>query len=363
MLDPEGWSFKMQTANFRSDWVLGTQRVHGTSIANPWGAGNLKEELQGLRARFYNIPQVRDFVRGTRAQKRSGLDLLFAAATFFGGIALVLYGSNGALLIGGLGVIGIIAALTCVSSLTHESWHSSLSPSRDLNDFLSRWILSPLLFADFDAQRQKHLLHHIHLGEDDDPEGPLYRMATSDFLWMLMSRACVLPTLFRILTSKKTDNNATPSLVSLAGLLRIGLIQGSWAVIIIAGSWIWHGSLISVGLALAFGYLLPLMLASFMVAVRGHREHYVDQATAKTITCDTNCVVVERWLVAGGAFNWHVCHHLFPEIPQRHLSRFARLLREHGMGSCYDTPNSPIAARRSYLSSTPELRQQTPCPS
>ena len=112
------------------------------------------------------------------------------------------------------------------------------------------------------------------------------------------------------------------------------------------------GDLLAVATAVLLGYLLPLMLTSFMIAIRGHREHHVDEATTQTVTCNTDCVFIERWLIAGGRFNWHACHHLFPEIPQRHLPRFAQLVRKHSeIARHYDGPGSPIAARASYFSS------------
>jgi fatty acid desaturase len=337
----------------------GVPGSESSASSNPWRRGSTKRDLQRLRARLRETAEVAAFAKISRQEKRSWPDLLFAAATIIGGVALVVHGAgrNFLELLGASFML--VVGLSCVSSLTHESWHTNLSANKPLNDFISRWILSPLLVADFEIQQENHLLHHAYLGEDADPDGHLYRMSTRDFVRMLVGRAIVIPYVLKLAGFRKeacTNGNA-PRLISGTGLFRILVVQGTWLTTIAAGAWWGTHDLFATAEAVLFGYFLPLMLASFLIAIRGHREHYVDEATARTITCDTDCIFIERWLVAGGQFNWHVCHHLFPEIPQRLLPGFAAVLRKHTeLMSYYGAPAWPVAARGSYLSSSADPR-------
>jgi fatty acid desaturase len=271
-----------------------------------------------------------------------------------GGIALVIHGSNQNLLESLAGTVALILGLSCVSALNHEAWHRHLSASERVNDVLSGWILSPLLVADFEVQQRNHLQHHAYLGEDADPDGQLYRMSTKTFVLMLLGRAMVIPYLLKIagLRQEASANRTTERLLRGSSLLRIALVHGIWFVAVAGGAWlVTGGDLASAAMAVLFGYLLPLMLASFMIAIRGHREHYVDEATAKTVTCDTDCVFIERWLMLEGVQR-HACHHLFPEIPSGSAAA-GKLWKASGTSRHYDGFGSPIAARATYFSAVP----------
>lgn len=328
-----------------------------------WHDETTRRGLKRLRAELGRIPEVAAYTRLNRSNKRSWPDLLFVVVAMVGGIALVIHGSNQNLLESLAGTVALILGLSCVSALNHEAWHRHLSASERVNDVLSGWILSPLLVADFEVQQRNHLQHHAYLGEDADPDGQLYRMSTKTFVLMLLGRAMVIPYLLKIagLRQEASANRTTERLLRGSSLLRIALVHGIWFVAVAGGAWlVTGGDLASAAMAVLFGYLLPLMLASFMIAIRGHREHYVDEATAKTVTCDTDCVFIERWLIAGGRFNWHACHHLFPEIPQRLLPQLGKLIRRHGdLARHYDGPGSPIAARATYFSAVPDRRMAT----
>jgi fatty acid desaturase len=338
----------------------GTTNSEQPARSASWNNESTKRGLKRLRAELSRIPEVAAYARRSRSNKRSWPDLLFAAVAMVGGIALVIHGSNQNLLESLAGTVALILGLSCVSALNHEAWHRHLSASERVNDVLSGWILSPLLVADFEVQQRNHLQHHAYLGEDADPDGQLYRMPTKTFVLMLVGRAMVIPYLLKIagLRQEASANRTTERLLHGSSLLRIALVHGIWFAAVSGGAWlVTGGDLAATTTAVLFGYFLPLMLASFMIAIRGHREHYVDEATAKTVTCDTDCVFIERWLIAGGRFNWHACHHLFPEIPQRLLPQLGMLIRRHGdLARHYDGPGSPIAARATYFSSVPDSR-------
>jgi fatty acid desaturase len=338
---------------------LGTASAERPSRSTARNGTSTKRELKRLRAALSQIPEIAAYARHGRSKKTSWPDLLFAAAAMLTGIALVVHGAGRSLAESLSGSAVLVLALSCVSALNHEAWHSHLSPSARVNDFLSGWILSPLLVADFEIQRKNHLQHHAYLGEGADPDGQLYRMPTKTFARMLLSRALIVPYLLKVagLRQEASANSSAERLLRTSSVLRIALIHGLWLVAVVGGAWLASRDPAATALAFLFGYVLPLLLASFMIAIRGHREHHVDAATGGTITCDTNCVFIERWLIAGGYFNWHALHHLFPEIPQRLLPGLGELIRKNREAARhYNRAGSPIAARATYFSSRPDSR-------
>jgi fatty acid desaturase len=318
-----------------------------------------KRALKKLRAEFSRVPEIAAYARWSRSKKVSWPDLLFAAAAMLGGVALVIHGASQSVVESMAGTVVLVFALSCVSALNHEAWHRHLSTSERVNDFLSGWILSPLVIADFEIQQQNHLQHHAYLGEDADPDGQLYRMPTRALALMLLGRVLVVPYLLKVagLRQEASANPSAGRLLRASSLPRIALIHGLWTAAVLVGAWLVSGDPMATALALLFGYILPLLFASFMIAIRGHREHHVDGISGRTVTCDTDCIFIERWLIAGGRFNWHACHHLFPEVPQRYLPQLGALIRKHReLARRYDGIASPVAARTSYFSSIPDSR-------
>src|SRR5262245_20033257 len=330
-----------------------------TSRRAPSNSDSTKRALKKLRAELSRIPEISAYAKWSRSKKISWPDLLFAAAATVSGVALVIHVARQSVVESIAGTVVLVFALSCVSALNHEAWHRHLSRSERVNDFLSGWILSPLVVADFEIQQQNHLQHHAYLGEDADPDGQLYRMSTRALALMLLGRVLVVPYLLKVagLRQEASANPSAGQLLRVSSLPRIALIHSLWVATVVAGAWLVSGDMVATALALLFGYALPLLLASFMIAIRGHREHHVDGVTGRTVTCDTDCFFMERWLIAGGRFNWHACHHLFPEVPQRFLPQLGELIRTHReVARHYDGVGSSIAARTSYFSSMPDSR-------
>ena len=320
---------------------------------------SLRAVMKKIRHQLNAAPEIEVFLQKAKRQRSCGVDLLFVLVAFGLGLMLVALYALALPLIALAGTVCIVAALSAVSSLTHESWHGHLSNNPQINDFLSQWILSPLLVADYLPQRRNHLFHHSYLGEDKDPDGMLYRMSTREFVTMVARRFLIVPYLLKILGVQKESSASIASeghslLASKAALMRIALVHGLWILALLGlAAWV-SLSIMQIGTALFLGYMLPLLLASTMIALRGHRKHTYDAASGYTITYNTQCSFVERWLVSGGYFNLHVCHHLFPEIPQHRLTDFLRLLEaKTAFRDYYWMPKTIIFAKPSYFTAHP----------
>jgi fatty acid desaturase len=316
-----------------------------------------KQALSELRSSLLTSESVRRFLETNRLQRGNLCELVMALAFLFLGLGLVVLATRYALPLLVVGAAVEVWALSAISSLTHESWHGNLAEDRSVNNFVATYILSPLLVSEFAAQQRRHLLHHARLGEDVDEDRTLYQLTTEEFVGRTISRLLVIPHLIKLARSTRTQVPSGASPLTPKGVASIVFVQVAWATLLGIPTVLLGGGVWAVLAALVCGQVVPLLIASFMVDLRGHREHAYIGDVRYPLTADTACSSLERMIVAGGYFNWHACHHLFPEIPQRLLPELAALLRNEagGLLNHYDRPSSPVVARRSYLSSTPEF--------
>jgi fatty acid desaturase len=313
----------------------------------------LREALKSIRQELAAAPEVEAFLRNGRKRRNCAVDFLFVLTAFGLGVYLVAVYALAMPVLAVAGTVSIVAALSAVSALSHESWHGHLSNSPGVNDALSEWLLSPLLVADYHVQRREHLFHHSYLGDDKDPDGMLYRMNGREFTVMILRRFLIVPYLLKLMGLGKeaaSTQRAHAMISSKAAWLRIAMVHAMWVGTLLLAAVLVSPSVVQLSAALFLGYLLPLLVSSTMIALRGHREHAHDFATGYTITFNTHCNVAERWLISGGYFNLHACHHLFPELPQHRLPAFSRLLYAQGIARHLSSPQSVISARSSYFS-------------
>lgn len=313
----------------------------------------LREALKSIRHELAAAPEVEAFLRNARKRRNCAVDFLFVLTAFGLGLYLVAVYASAMPVLAVAGTVSIVAALSAVSALSHESWHGHLSNNPRINDALSEWLLSPLLVADYHVQRGDHLFHHSYLGDDKDPDGMLYRMNGREFTLMILRRFLIVPYLLKLMGLGKeaaSTQQAHAMISSKAAWLRIALVHAVWGGTLLLAAALISPSVLQLSAALFLGYVLPLLVSSTMIALRGHREHAHDFATGYTITYNTHCNVAERWLISGGYFNLHACHHLFPELPQHRLPAFSRLLYAQGIARHLSSPQSVISARSSYFS-------------
>ncbi len=334
--------------------VASSMDFHASPLITSRAKQSSKDRLLEVRSELLCAPGVADFV--ARARKERGLfGMAFFLTTFAAGILIAGASARLGEIPGSFGAFLLIMSLSAASAMAHESWHGHLSTYGALNDWISRWILSPLLVSDFQVQRRNHMLHHAHLGEKRDPDGHIYRMSAVAFSKMAVSRLLILPYLLKLSGIHREASSTGPAEVMLPtklSVLRVAIVHSFWVGALVCITVLFDSGLAGVVWALACGYAVPLLVASVVIAFRGHREHYAAPGVDYVITYDTVCGTGERWLIAGGYFNLHACHHLFPDIPQQHLPRLLLVLRNHGgILSHYGALGSAIERRKNYFTS------------
>jgi len=76
-------------------------------------------------------------------------------------------------------------------NLMHEAAHYHVFKEKYASDLLGRWILGPMVFANFDSYRVRHWDHHRKLGTHNDPK-EAYHIDISGIRFLFVLLRCLL---------------------------------------------------------------------------------------------------------------------------------------------------------------------------
>ncbi|HEY3767557.1 MAG TPA: fatty acid desaturase [Candidatus Angelobacter sp.] len=290
-------------------WALSRQRPHEPAYCKAWQTTiNARKSLsQGIETELAPL-----FL--TNGRKR-----VFELAYFFSvaivGVWLSLYGWAGSrwFLIAS-GILVTALALNAFVLLMHDGMHSTLFKNRQWN-WLGSVLLGSTFLMSFTAYRILHTRHHKFLGDPRDPDDYQNYVRPRLLLWFLH---------FVRLT--------VGSLLYLALIPFLALKYGSDAERRrILGEYAFLFAVYSAllrfvpGHILFFAWFVPLLIVGSLTAVRGFTQHGITDAADPLLASRTvfpNPVV--------GFFllheNYHLEHHLFPEVPSYYLPRLHQLI-------------------------------------
>jgi len=213
-------------------------------------------------------------------------------------------------------------------NMMHECAHYHTFERRSWCDFLGRWILAPLFFADFDNYRDLHWEHHRSLGGEGDPKYT-YKVSIKGAQFPLF----VLQCLFGIEALKKFGYlNKNRGLMNQTRspfwLVRLAVTQSIFLLSLLGAAywsdpqelwWLWRAAF-----AYAFVYVYGVVsLTLFMATMRAIAEHQpgvdnpplVGNAALRNLRCGH----IGRLLLGCYGFAEHATHHRSPYIPSYHL--------------------------------------------
>ena len=212
-----------------------------------------------------------------------------------------------------------------LSIFLHECLHFSLFKNKTLNIFVGK-VSAYLIFFNW-GYRKIHLKHHMHLGQDDDPDAENYiyypnglKFFTKDLLLNLLGIAAFTQFLHQNLNFKKTDTNANSSSEKLPLLIIHSLI---FSLFFFSGFW--------------WGYfvfwIFPLVtIAKTLAHFRNVAEHVLlrpipnNKNLERLRTIKSN--FFEKFFFAPLGFNYHAEHHMFPGVPYHKLASLSCKLME-----------------------------------
>jgi fatty acid desaturase len=212
------------------------------------------------------------------------------------------------------GVLVSGVAINALVLLLHEGMHGTLFPNRFWNRWVSVLLGLPVLMS-FTAYQVMHLRHHDFLGDPRDPDDYENYSTRPHFVWLMhFVRLTAGSFLYLLcipsLAWRHGSGEQRRRLVEEYAVLAAVTAGAAWIVPAEGLLWCWF---------------LPAVATGFMTNVRGFTQHGITDAHDPFLASRTirpNPIV--RFCLLNE--NYHLEHHLFPEVPSYHLPALHRLV-------------------------------------
>jgi fatty acid desaturase len=212
------------------------------------------------------------------------------------------------------GTLVVALALHMIALLLHDGVHHTLFRDRRANRWISV-LLGGCVFMSASAYQAMHERHHIFLGDPRDPDD--YRNYSADrrMIWVMHYLRLVLGTFIYIAI--------IPAMVAKRGTPpEKRRMLAEYALLAVAYAAIWmavpHDALIH-------AWLIPILPAGLMFNIRSLAAHGLTDARDPLLASRS----IDAHPVVAFFFrneNFHLEHHLFPEIPSYNLKRVHTLV-------------------------------------
>jgi fatty acid desaturase len=231
----------------------------------------------------------------------------------------------------------------------HEASHRTLFRSQKLNDaWASFWFASPL-GMNFETYRRSHMTHHSRLASADDGDRWTYEL----YIRGSAFRSVVLKAIVGFYGfSRAVKKYATgqydpqdPSVTNPPTLQYVAFMLlwnfGFIAACVYTGRWYVYPIL----------WLIPLFSVAILITiVRTIAEHqpmdYEGRDPIEPIVRTTLCSWLERRFMFPMNFNFHLEHHLFPQVPFFNLPRLHREVAKANIFKLFPNTLQGSAIRR-----------------
>ena len=267
--------------------------------------------LLGHEAQIARLRQTDD--------RRRWVDIATFGAMWLGGMLLnylgwrIVSGPAGL----GLRMVGILATalgLNAFFLMMHEGMHSLLLNSRRSNH-IGSFLIGSLLCVSFTAYRVLHRWHHLYLGDERDPDdyrrfgnsryviwfGHIFRLTIGSYVYLFLIPAAAL----------KRASAEERRLIFREYVLIL--------LMLVAAIWLFSGDM------LLNLWLLPMPLLTVLTGIRGISQHaFTDPTHPFLASRSIRAGKLARFLMLNE--NYHLEHHLFPEIPSYHLDQVYALV-------------------------------------
>jgi fatty acid desaturase len=223
-------------------------------------------------------------------------------------------------------------------NLMHECAHYHVFRRRGGSDFLGRWVLGPLAFANFDSYRWRHWEHHIHLGVDGDTKDAYLVDISGPKLIGFVLRCLTLSEALRKFRHQTTGSGGEP-VRAIVWLRRAALTHAVFfgSLLLVAGPaahrpWSQAFAFAALAYALIYGYGLA-SLTVFAATLRAIAEHKLEtgqsSSTGRAALRNFKCGPVSRLVFGAYGFAEHGTHHFQPALPYYHLGPATEELAIH----------------------------------
>ncbi|MBW4650457.1 MAG: fatty acid desaturase [Kastovskya adunca ATA6-11-RM4] len=216
----------------------------------------------------------------------------------------------------GVGVVVVALAMNAMFLLIHEAVHGVLSGRSWINHSVAV-VLGIAGGVSFYAYRVMHLRHHEYLGDENDPDDYHNYTQNPTLVWLLHYNRLLWATLLYLIFVPKLAwryGNRGDRINIITEYFLLGLFYTVLFLFVPIK-------------VFAIVWLVPFLLANFMINLRGLTQHGITDATDPFIasrTVEANSVT--RFLLLNE--NFHFEHHLFPGVPSSNLLRLHQLINQ-----------------------------------
>jgi len=282
--------------------MLSFQRMSSTEALKSSLARGLEAEISGLRR----------LSLGHRAVELAAFPLLWSAGALLALRAAALPSLS-------LEIIGVLVAalgLNAFVLLLHEGMHGVLLRSPAWNRWVSV-LLGGCVLISYTAYQVMHEAHHRYLGDPRDPDEYHNYTSSPGLVWALHYMRLLVGAFLYVLL--------IPVLAWRRGGRRERLhIVQEYALLGVA----WSAAVTVIPFPILLrAWLLPLAAVAVMTQFRGFTQHGItDPSDPLLASRSIHPGPVVRFLVLNE--NYHLEHHLYPEVPSYNLRRLHLLLRD-----------------------------------
>ena len=214
----------------------------------------------------------------------------------------------------GAGVLLVAVAINAFVLLLHDGMHGRLFANPAANRLASAAAGAPVFMA-FSAYRVMHLRHHAYLGDPRDPDDYHNYTGRPALVWLLhFVRLTVGSFLYLALIPALALRHGTP-------VERRKIACEYLALAVVYGLVFWAVPVET----LALVWLLPLVPVAYATNMRGFTQHGIADAHDPFLASRSiEASRLVRFVLLNE--NYHLEHHLFPEVPSYHLAELHRLV-------------------------------------
>jgi len=305
-----------------------------------------------------------------RSDLRGAITVLCNYALIFGSFALVAVWPSILTMVIALIVLG--GRQLGLGILMHDCAHSTLFKTREVNQWVGKWLCASPVLVDIDRYRTYHLKHHKLAGTLDDPDFPNYRgypVSTKSFLRKVL----------RDLSGVTGVRNFLVTLKMLSGEISYELVYKDAELQSLTSAQKSRNLLTNLKAPLIANTAMLLLLALFGVAhlyvlwvvayftlyqlfsrIRNAAEHAATPAPLDPNPLLHTRTTYANWLarltVAPNFVNYHLEHHLLLSVPPHQLKKLHAVLRERGALSGADVAPGYWDVIRQLTANVPVMR-------
>ena len=223
-------------------------------------------------------------------------------------------------------------------NLMHECAHQHVFRNPRASVFLGRWIVSPMVVADFDAYQERHWRHHRKLGEAEDPKYA-YRVSIRGVkLLVLLLRCLFLIEAVRKFSVQGAAVSSDQRQHGKGWLLRAMIVQlGIFTSVLLVAAMsqpetALRTAILSYGVVYVYGISAVTVFVASLRAIAEHQVSGDGAIVIKDAALRNFSSGASGFLLGSYGFTQHASHHKEPSIPYYRLKARTRQLGRENSG-------------------------------